>query len=208
MVWQPSAWVWDRAKPRSWNGLETDPPKKEGKNMPSSPWRLLIKVIAFQLVFLILHYSYEWFPNGFTRIFSAIDESVYQHMKVAFFSYIPVILGEYLLRRKSITSLSQFSYARIFSLVLLPLIMIIYFMAAPAFVVKIESIPLEIIFANLALIATSLSAFLIEEHFENTEITRAVKIVLIVLLILSFSEFLIFTERLPWCDIFANPPGW
>jgi hypothetical protein len=176
--------------------------------MATSKWHLIIKVIAFQAIFLILHYSYEWFPNGITRLFSAIDESVYQHMKVAFFAYILVIFGEYFLCRKSIATRSQFGYARIFSLVMLPLVMIIYFLAGAAFFVKIESIPLEIIFANLALIATSVSVLLLEAHIEQVEFTRELKIILIFLLLLSFSEFLIFTDRLPWFDIFANPPGW
>jgi hypothetical protein len=176
--------------------------------MRRSNFYLIGKIIAFQFVFLILHYSYEWFPNGITRLFSATDESVYQHMRVAFFAYIPVALGEYGLRRKSIPTLCGFVYARILASVILPLIMMVYFMTSPAFLVKIESISLEIVFANLALIAASCSTFLIESHFEQAEPSRALKIILIILLMLTLTEFLIFTERLPWFDIFANPPGW
>jgi hypothetical protein len=176
--------------------------------MQRSNLQLIGKMIAFQLVFLILHYSYQWFPNVLTRLFSATDESVYQHMKVAFFAYIPIILGEYGLRRKSLPSPSAFDYARVFSLVILPLVMMVYFLFSPAFFVKIESIPLEIVFANLALLATSGSVFLIEDHFERAAPGRALKIILIILFLLTLSEFLIFTGRLPWFDIFANPPGW
>ena len=176
--------------------------------MQRSNLYLLGKVIAFQLAFLILHYCYEWFPNNLTRLISATDESVYQHMKVAFFAYLLVILGEYGLRHKSLSSPIAFGYARIFSLVILPLVMMVYFLLGPAFFVKIESIPLEIIFANLTLLFTSSSIFLIENHFEQSEPSRGLKIILITLLVLTLSEFLIFTERLPWFDIFANPPGW
>ena len=171
-------------------------------------FRIIGKMLTFQLAFLFLHYSYEWFPSGLTRLFSATDESVYQHMKVAFFAYFPIILGEYGLRRKSLPSPSAFAYARVFSLVILPLVMMVYFLFSPAFFVKIESIPLEIVFANLALLATSGSVFLIEDHFERAEPGRALKFILIILWLLTLCEFLIFTGRLPWFDLFANPPGW
>jgi hypothetical protein len=176
--------------------------------MRSSNLRLILKVIVFQIFFLILHYSYEWFPNDVTRIFSATDESVYQHMKVAFFSYILLAAGEYRLRRKSIVSRVNFIYSRLFSMIILPLIMIIYFMTSPAFFMKIENIPLEILFANIALLTTSFSTFLLEDHFEQTEPSRGLRIILILLVVFAFLEFLIFTYRLPWFDIFAIPPGW
>lgn len=169
---------------------------------------LILKVVIFQVIFLILHYSYEWLPNGATRIFSATDESVYQHMKVVFFSYIILALGEYAVRRRSINAPTSFTYARLFSIVMLPLIMIPYFLTCPAFFVKIESIPLEILFANIVLIATSLSTFIMEQHLEQSEPNRGFKIVLITLFVFTLLEFVIFTYRLPWFDIFAVPPGW
>ena len=140
---------------------------------------LILKVAIFQVIFLILHYSYEWFPNGATRIFSATNESVYQHMKVVFFSYIILAIGEYAVCRRSITALMPFTYARLFSIVMLPLIMIPYFLTCPAFFVKIESIPLEILFANIVLIATSSSTFIMEHHLEQSEPDRGLKIVLV-----------------------------
>lgn len=170
--------------------------------------QLILKIAAFQIIFLLLHYSYEWFPNGVTRIFSATDESVYQHMKVGFFSYILLAVGDYGLRQRSVNSRINFIYSRLFSVTILPLIMIIYFMTSPAFFVKIENIPLEILFANLVVAATSFSTFLLEHHFEQAEPSRGLKIILILLVVFALLEFLIFTYRLPWFDIFAIPPGW
>lgn len=170
--------------------------------------RLIAKVIVFQIIFLLLHYSYEWFPNEVTRIFSATDESVYQHMKVAFFSYLLLVVAEWGIFRRSIGSFTPFLYGRIFTLVILPLILIVYFLTGPVFFVKIESIPLEILFANIVLLLTSFSAFLLEGHFEQIEPRGVVRLVLIFLLILTLIEFFVFTYRLPWFDIFAIPPGW
>ena len=47
---------------------------------------LILKIVLFQLLFLLLHYLYDWFPNSITTIFSGINESVYQHMKICFSS--------------------------------------------------------------------------------------------------------------------------
>jgi hypothetical protein len=129
-------------------------------------------------------------------------------MKVAFFSYALLSAGEWIFLRRFIRSMTCFLYGRVFSLVVLPLILVVYFLTGPLFFIKIESIPLEILFANLVLLLSSLSAFLLEGHFEQVEPGRLVKIVLITLLVLSLVEFIVFSNRLPWFDIFAIPPGW
>jgi hypothetical protein len=170
--------------------------------------RIAYKTIGYQLIFIVVHFLYDWFPNSITRLIGATNESVFQHMKAVFTSLLLLVIIEYILIRKSIPSLSRFSFARLFSLVIMPLMMFVYFMLNPALFVKIESIPLEIIFANLALIATSLSTFILERHVEQTEPGIGVKTVLVFLFVFSLTEFVIFTYRLPWFDVFASPPGW
>lgn len=46
---------------------------------------LLVKIILIHIIFMLLHYLYDWYPNDSTAIFSGINESVYQHMKIGFF---------------------------------------------------------------------------------------------------------------------------
>jgi hypothetical protein len=93
--------------------------------MKQSTTSLFWKVISFQIIFLVLHYSYDWFPNKITHLFSGIDESVYQHMKLAFYAYFPVVIGEILFQRKSIQSWVNFCYARILSFTILPLFVMV-----------------------------------------------------------------------------------
>lgn len=168
----------------------------------------VVKVIVFQLIFLVLHFLYDWAPNSITTIISGTNESVYQHLKVSFFSYMPVILVEYLWLRRSLPSLKRFLTARLFTLVFMPWVMMTFFLASPLVFGKIESIPGEIIFANVALMTTFIFSLVIERHVERVEPGRGIIAVLSTLFLLILIQFVVFTNRLPWFDIFATPPGW
>lgn len=176
--------------------------------MKSRKFSVLGKVILFQVLFLILHYLYDWFPNGLTTLFSGINESIYQHMKIGFYCYILVALIEFLWSRDSIASVKNFIFSRLFTVVYLPWVILVMFLIHPLVFVKIESIPGEIIFANIILLLTSLFSIIVEKHVEKVEPGKPFQIVLLILFVLSLSQFIVFTYRLPWFDLFANPPGW
>ena len=174
----------------------------------SKPLPIFLKVILYQVLFLVVHYSYDWFPNSLTRFFAPTNESIYQHMKGAFYTYLLLICIEYILTHKSIISKSRHFHARLAGLVVVSLFIVPYYLLGPALFIKFENIASEIIFANLALLATSTSAFLFETAFEKNDQTAGVKIVLGTLFLVMLLEFTIFNNRLPWFDIFATPPGW
>jgi len=129
-------------------------------------------------------------------------------MKGGFYTYIALTVIEYGLTNQVIPSKSRYFYARLFGAAILPLLMLAYFFVGPAVFVKIESIPLEVLFANLALVATSSSTFLLEGLFEKSELSTGLKWMAILLFMLTVMQFAIFNYRLPWFDVFANPPGW
>jgi hypothetical protein len=176
--------------------------------MKKNAMSILVKVIVLQVLFLLLHYLYEWFPNGVTAILSGINESVYQHMKVAFFAYIFASLIEYAWLYPNIKSRSQFFHVRAFTAVIYALLVIVWFFASSAYFVKFERVFLEILFANLATILTSLTAVQLERHLDQVIFSRGFKWVTVSVFLVALSEFIIFTYRLPWLDVFANPPGW
>jgi hypothetical protein len=169
---------------------------------------LIVKILLYQIIFLVVHYLYDWFPNGVTYLFGATSESVFQHMKAVFYAYLLLTTFEYVLFRAAIRSKVNYLYGRMFCASIMPLLMMTYFLTGPAFFVKIESIPLEILFANIALIAVSFSTFMLVGYFEESEPARGLKAVIIVLFALTLIELVIFSYRLPWFDIFAIPPGW
>jgi hypothetical protein len=120
---------------------------------------------------MLLHFLYDWFPNDVTAIFSGTNESVYQHMKIGFFSYLIYALVEYLLTRQSISSVSQFVFTRLFSTVFLPMAMMLIYMFCPLVFGHVESILWETIFANLALLATSFTTPTVEENLQRAKIS-------------------------------------
>jgi hypothetical protein len=167
--------------------------------------RQIRKVLAFWVAFLVLHYAYEFFPILPFKLFSGVNESFFQHAKVAFFSYLGVNLGEYWLRRNEIERLVSFLYSRLFSTMVLPWFVFIAWFSAAAYYGPLPAVWLEIIFANIALLASAYCVLLAEEAMESVDYGRAFKAVILALFIVSFSYYIIFTFRLPWTDFFSDP---
>jgi hypothetical protein len=169
---------------------------------------LLIKVLLLHVIFILLHYLYDWFPHLLTSLFSGINESIYQHMKIGFFAYLMLAVAEYFWMRKNTHALDRHIYARIFSAVLLPLFMMVIYLIGPLVFGQFKSMLAEIVFANLALLATSLSTFVVEAHLEKAVPALGFKIVAVSLFLIALAQFILFTFHLPWFDIFTIPPGW
>lgn len=179
-----------------------------GGVMPQSWKRILIKVLAVQVVFLFLHYAYDWFPNAVTTLFSGTDESTYQHMKIAFFSSLLVSLGEGLLLRGRLAQPARFLFPRLFTAVLLPFLVMVFFYTGPAYFGRFTNLTVEIVAANLSLVAASSVSFIVERALESAESSPGLRWAIVLLFVVMLSELVIFTYRLPWADVFANPPGW
>lgn len=169
---------------------------------------LVVKVIAYQMMFLVIQFLYDWFPGGVTQLFSATSESMFQHMKAIFFTYILLTLIEYSLTHDAIPWLSRYFYSRLLGAVLMPLLMNIFYFSAAAYVGKLASILLEVVFANGVLLVLSTTTFQLEDYFMQAEPTRPLKWMLVILFVLTASEIIIFNYHLPWFDVFAIPPGW
>lgn len=184
--------------------------------MKTRDYSIPIKMIAYQVIFLLLHYAYDWFPNSLTKIFSGIDESIFQHMKVAFYSYIIISIIEYFwLRKKSPESIEIRSgartahfFSRLFATTFIPWTIFVFYFMAAAYYGEIDNIPLEILYANLVLLLASYSAIIVERHIQKAQPGTAFKVITGFMFLVSFSYYIIFTYRLPWFDVFAIPPGW
>jgi len=62
-----------------------------------------IKILDTFLIFLLcflLHFLYEWFPNAITAIFTPVNESIWEHMKLISTSYILYGIFDYYLLNK------------------------------------------------------------------------------------------------------------
>ena len=176
--------------------------------MVRNKFPLYLKVIIFYFSFLLLQFLYDWLPNTATMILSSINESVYQHMKVAFFASLLTFFIEFLITKNGIQPQKRFLISRLFTTSYLPMTMMVVYLISPLVFGKIESVAGEIIWANIALITTAIISFEIEKHFAKSDPTKFFQAITVFIFLLNLIQYIVFTFELPWFDILATPPGW
>jgi hypothetical protein len=175
----------------------------------SNKWKIiLLKALIVQIVFIVLHFSYDWWPGFFTRLFSGTSEAVFQHMKIGFYSYGIVSLVEYFINRKKVDDACNFGMARLTSTVFYCWPMFIIFFAPPAFYGKYEKEIAEAISANIVLYLVSMIAVIFELELDKIKLSKEFRVVVLILAVVLTSLFVIYSFRDPWFDVFAIPPGW
>ena len=167
--------------------------------------RYYLKLLGFWAGFLILHYSYDFLPILPIKLISGINESFFQHIKIVFFAYIIVNLVEYLTRRKDIENRENFILTRLFSTTILPWFVFIIWFIAPAYYGPIGNVAFEILYANIALLLSGFCALVLEQTMDGIPYQNLSKVVIIALFVISMSLYIIFTFKLPWADVFADP---
>lgn len=165
-----------------------------------------IKIAGFWAAFLLLHYAYDWAPILPFRLLSGVDESIFQHMKIGFYAYLLVSILEYLISRKRLpVSSDAFAFSRLLVTVLVPWFMFVLWFMAPAYYGELPNDLLEILYANVIMVFLGFCAVAVEQGFETAAYSRTLKGVIVALFLISVSHYTIFTFRLPWCDVFADP---
>ena len=169
-------------------------------------WKsVAVKVAAVWAAFLILHYAYDFFPSDFTRFFSAINESVFQHMKIGFWAYTLVSGMEYWFTRKHGERIRQFVPSRVLGVLMFLWAMVIFFYFAPAILGgPMPSEFLEIVNANIVLMLSVFSGVVFEQELQDYVFSKTTSAVLWLMYLVLFLEFSIFTYRLPWADLYSR----
>ncbi len=168
---------------------------------------LLIRSFVYLCLFDFLHYCYDWFPNLFVQIFSGINESFFQHWKIGYYAYIILTIGEFLIFRKKIADedKEKFIYSHLLSAIFLPMIVFIIWYIAPAVYGPIPIFWLEVVYSILACYVSVLLVSIFEQSFMEIPYNRTLKIIILILNLLLIMQLTIFTFKLPWADIFADP---
>ena len=164
-----------------------------------------VRGLIYIPIFLLLHYSFDWFPNRLTQIFSGTEESVFQHCKVGFYAYLLLIILEFAIFRKTIKDATKFWWSRLLSAFLISWLIFVFWYSAPAVYGFIPILWLEILYANICVYVTILSISIFERTFEEVNFSKAMKICLLILLFIMIMEFTIFSFNMPWADMFAAP---
>jgi len=165
--------------------------------------RIYLKLLFFIILFLILHFAYDFFPNNFFKIFSGTDESVFSHLKIAFWAYFINSIIEYFYCKKQQKKFSFFSSFIIN--IILPWFIIIIWYIIPALYGKLNSELYEIIWALFVLILAGIFSINLEKSISIVSLNIYSKIFILILFIISVFFFTFFSFNKPWIDLFDIP---
>ena len=165
--------------------------------------RNITRIVAFQVIYVLAHYLYDWWPNAVTSLFSGINESVFQHMKIGFYAWLAVSTAEWLVYRPG--EFRDFLPSRLLGAVLVPFLFTLIWYLAPGIVGRMPSDLVEIIWANFSILIGGLFIQAIEDQMACRPLSRILKVYAYALAALSVFLYTLFTLRPPWVDLFAEP---
>jgi len=166
---------------------------------------IYLRSLLFLAIFTGMHYLYKFFPSVITQVFSGINESVFQHMKIGSYSYLIISAIEFFVFKKKIADKTKFLFSRVFSMVLYPFLIFVFFLFTRVVYPWQMFSVVEIIFAQITVYISVLFLGFIEIDIAKLEFGKRLKSMLLIFLVLLIVEFTAFSFYLPWHDILANP---
>ena len=162
------------------------------------------KLIAVWILFLLLHFSYDTFPNIVFEFFGETAETTFTHMKMLFYAYLFASVIECFIQRKSILYLETFIYARLFIAVAYSWLAITIWFTAEALTGELLPATPEILYANITTLIGIYIALRVEELFEGLTLRPAFKGSVILLFITALVSYTAFSFNPP--EHFFSPP--
>jgi len=167
-----------------------------------------IKALLFLGVFSVLHFGYELTGWKFLIPICGINESVFQHLKMAFWAYIiSSALERIPSKGKTAKSVSkaEFWYSRLLSAVIVPWLIFILWYFLPAVYGRAKSLFVDLCWSLLATFTVALFAAQLEQEIQKLTLSKDTRLLIIFLVVASGFLFVFFTFKLPWIDLFINP---
>ncbi len=166
---------------------------------------IYIKSLLYLVVFSILHFGYDLTHWAFLTPLCGINESVFQHLKMAFWAYLLASLIEYFVMRRKFSKRETFWYPRLLSTIIVPWFVVLIWYLVPAFFGRIESLVLELLWGIFSTYFSGVMGGIMEKNIEESAVTPSFKIVILILFIVSTFLYVWFTYKPPWIDLFINP---
>ncbi len=165
-----------------------------------------IKSILFLLSFYVLHFGYKLTRWKFLKPFCGINESVFQHLKIAFWGYVVLTGIEYfLLSGSAISNISSFIFSRLLSAIMIPWIVGLIWYLLPALYGRAGRLWLDLVWGTFSTYLSGFFVIQIERDIERVQFELSTEIIIVILCIISAFLFTLFTYRLPWIDLFVDP---
>lgn len=165
------------------------------------PW---LKLLGTWAGFLLLHFSYETFPNGLFKVIGEQGETTFFHMKMLFFAYLAASLVEFLVRRRRIASVAQFVSARLVVAVAYPWLAITLWFSAQALGVRLPVVPWELVYANVITVIGIYLALRLEEVLDAATFRPALHALVGLVFAAALLSYVAFSFTTP-TDFFTTP---
>lgn len=166
---------------------------------------IYLKSLLYLGIFSVLHLGYDLTHWAFLAPFCGINESVFQHLKMAFWAYLLVSLIEYFVVKGKPGKRNIFWYPRLLSTTIIPWFAMLIWYLAPALFGRIESLMLDILWSVFSVYASGIIGGIIEKNIEEVRVNLSLKISILILITVSAFLYIWFTYKPPWIDLFVNP---
>lgn len=153
------------------------------------------KGLGVWALFIVLHFGYKWFPSHLFTLLGCPYESVFQHMKMAFFAFTFVSLVEWVILGKGNRTKGSFWMSRLLSAVLLSLIVYPVWYLYPILFGLIEAPGAEILYSNITLVICITITLVIEEILRKASYPAVAKIAILFLFVSAALNYSILAFR-------------
>lgn len=147
----------------------------------------------------ILHFTYDIFETDFTAIFSAVNESTWEHLKLIFFPVIIFAIAEYFIYGKKY---ANFWASKVISLLIGMLTIVVVFYTYTGVIGKSPDIFNILLFVASVILTYWLNCKFIENGLFKSEILNKIAIISVVVI---FVMFWVYTFYPPLINLFRDP---
>lgn len=158
----------------------------------------LIDIVAISIIGTLLHFLYEFSGKNFlVAIFSAVNESVWEHIKIAVIpTYIVALAKMWIIEERKCNLWSSLFFKVITIIILIPT----FFYSYQA-ITKIESVVIDIIIFYISIICSELIEYFVQNRFKisskNEDVFKYLNLFMII-------TFIVFTFIPPRFEIFKD----
>ena len=158
----------------------------------------LAGMVFIVLIGSLLHFTFELSGNNpVIGAFSAVNESVWEHLKLSYWPALIYAIIEYRYLKKTTRSFFQ---AKAVGIYLMPLVIVSSFYFYRAF--SEENLFLDISIFVVAVVIGQLASYMLLNWKETSKICAKISVVAIILLAILFVLFTFYTPQIP---IFQDP---
>ena len=161
-------------------------------------WYELVGMVIIIILGTLLHFTFEW--SGFQEIvgvFSAVNESVWEHLKIAFMPSILFAIIEY---RYLYKRTNNFFFAKALGIYTIMVIIPVIFYAYTIFIE--HNLTIDVLSFMFAIIVGQLVSY---KMLTFKKLSKNLKLISIVALIILGLAFVVFTFYPPQIPLFQDP---